>query len=177
MKTWPAIAATALLLFTHLASAEEQVPASERPALIKQIEAKREAIEAVREKMQRATLSTSNLRAQIKQKWSKIEFYAENGAVRRIKTYPHESISHRTEEFYFEGGHLIFAYIEDEGMTDEKPGVISGGKAYYYDNGRFVAERNQTGEPEQAIRHSDEERLEQEAMEYLSLYAETQKDH
>ena len=154
----------------------EQVPEAERAGLVSQIDAKRGGIEARREKLQRTTLSTANLREQVKQKWSKIDFYSDGDTVVRIKTYPHQGISTRTEEFYFDGGQLIFAYIEDDGTQDEKPGVLSGGKAYYYDHGRFVTERNQTGETEHAIRQSDEERLEQEAMEYLALFAETRKE-
>lgn len=153
-------------------SAQEDTVTGDTTAMVASINAKRDAIERRLESLARKTLPTSGLREQIKQKWSKIDFYVDGNAVVRLKTYPHPGVSTRTEEFYFDGGQLIYANIQDRGVdAHERGGAHAAGKEYYYAQGKFVAERNQSGESEHTIRHSDEERLEQEAMEYLQLYA------
>lgn len=121
---------------------------------------------------QQKTIQTKELREQVKQKWSKIDFYAKDGKVTRIKTYPHEGISTRTEEFYFNtNGNLVIAVIEDKGL--DKKGAQEGpkDKVYYYHNDKPVAEVKETSEAEYTIKDSDGERLLQEAKEYKELYS------
>lgn len=149
--------------------------ATERNALVADITKERMAIEARKAQLDRLTVPTDKLEERIKQKWSKLEFYSRNGQVQRIKSYPHDGISTRTEEFYFRDGQLIFAYIQDNGVHSEAGGQHTTGKEYYYDEGRFVAERNLSGEKEYSIRHSDEERLEAEAMEYVDIFESYRK--
>lgn len=154
----------------------DEMVSGDTTALVAAIDAKREAIERRVDSLTRKSLSTSDLREQIKQKWSKIDFYVDGNQVVRVKTYPHSGVSTRTEEFYFDGGQLMYAYIQDHGSeAHERGGPRTEGKEYYYSQGKFVTEKNRTGEAERTIRHSDEERLEQEAVEYLALYAQQLK--
>ena len=139
-------------------------------SLVKLIDDERARIEDNLKSMQRKTLPTKDLRAQIKQKWSKIDFYTENGQVVRIKSYPYEKISQRTEEFYFQKGKLILAFIEDEGLKSKGKAKDRFGKSYYYYGDEQIKEDNPTSEKEMTIRHSDSERLLQEAREYLDLF-------
>lgn len=139
------------------------------------IDQTRESIETAAESITPVEVSTKELREQIKQKWKKIHFYATDGKVIRVKTYPYNEISKRTEEFYFENGQLILAVIEDDGdgaMHGREKAEMS--KMYYYKDGKQIYEVNNTSEEETSIRHSDGERLLQEAKEYLEIY-ETKK--
>jgi hypothetical protein len=133
------------------------------------IASRRGNIESNLESLQKKTLLTSNLRAQIKQKWSKIDYYIENGQVMRIKTHPYKTVSERTEEFYFEQGKLILAFIEDNGEKYTGKSDQRIGKTYYYWEDTVIKEDNPTKEKETSVRNSDSERLLQEAKEYLEL--------
>jgi hypothetical protein len=138
-------------------------------SLVKIIDAERAKIEGNLKSLQKKTLPTKDLRAQIRQKWSKLDFYSGNGRVVRIKSYPYEQISHRTEEFYFRDGKLILAFIEDTGSQFTGKSEKRDGKTYYFFNDAVIKEDNQTGEKETSIRTSDGERLLQEGQEYLTL--------
>jgi predicted RNase H-like nuclease (RuvC/YqgF family) len=129
----------------------------------------RSEIEKLVETIQPIELSTEGLRAQISQKWSKIHYYILDGKVIRIKSYPHDNISKRTEEFYFDKGNLILVCIEDNGTGErgKEKSVID--KMYYFNNDVFVEEKHNTNEPENQIRNSDSEKLLQEAKEYLEI--------
>lgn len=115
-------------------------------------------------------LKTQGMRAQIAQKWSKLHVYIENGQVIRIKSYPHDGVSQRTEEFYFDREQLILAVIEDHGESSGGKGKNELDKLYYFKEGKLVLEINNTKEGEYTIRESDGERLLEEAKEYLELY-------
>ena len=139
------------------------------------IDAERNRIETALKSLQRTTIPTMNLREQIKQKWSKLDFYTDKGQVIRIKSYPHEKISQRTEEFYFKNGKLILAFIEDNGLKNTGKATDRFGKTYYYFNDESFKEINQTNEKETGIRASDSERLLEEANEYLEIFAGQKK--
>ncbi|MCK9205123.1 MAG: hypothetical protein M0P58_11920 [Bacteroidales bacterium] len=147
-----------------------QAPKINTDSLVKVIDVEREKIERNLKSLKRTTLTTTNLRAQIKQKWSKIDFYAEASQIVRIKTYPYDKISKRTEEFYFQKGKLILAFIEDEGAQYKGKSDKRVGKTYYFFNDAGIKEINQTTEIETSIRQSDSERLLQEAKEYIELF-------
>lgn len=151
-------------------SMEEEVKA-DYSAEVASIDQSRESIETAAESITPVEVSTNELREQIKQKWKKIHFYSKDGKVIRVKTYPYNEISKRTEEFYFENGQLILAVIEDDGdgaMHGREKAEMS--KMYYYKDGKQIYEVNKTSEEETSIRHSDGERLLQEAEEYLEVY-------
>jgi hypothetical protein len=137
-------------------------------SLVAIINSLKEKTEKGMKTFQKKTLKTTDLRAQIKQKWSSVEFYLEDSQVVKIVTIPYKQISSRTEEFYFQGGKLLLANIEDEGLKN-KEGQEKIDKSYYYFNDQFIKEDNKTTEKETTIRTSDGERLLQEAGEYLTL--------
>jgi len=127
----------------------------------------RAQIEGALEESERMELSTEGLRGQIAQKWSTIHFYKNDGNIVRIKPYPHDRISSRTEEFYFADGQLILAVVEDDGSGDRGKEKESIDKIYYFHEGEVVNEMHNTEEEEYSIRKSDGERLLQEAAEYM----------
>ena len=138
-------------------------------SLVSEINQLKNKIEADKSKLKKVEISTKDLRSQIKQKWSKIHFYLEGDNVVRIKTYPYEQISERTEEFYFNNSKLIFAIIKDDGNKNQGEDEKTKSKMYYFNDGKLVKEINNSEEEEHEIRRSDSERLLQEADEYLLL--------
>jgi hypothetical protein len=75
---------------------QEETPAVDVDAVVLEIEALREKVEANLDSLERKELSLENARAQIKQKWAKMDAYLMDGEVVRIKMYPHEGVSERT---------------------------------------------------------------------------------
>lgn len=120
-------------------------------------------------------LSTKDLRAKIKQKWSNIHFYAQDGKVVKIKTYPHAGISERTEEFYIKDGELALVVIEDQGAGEKGKSKNEIDKLYYFSNGNLVKESKSNNEGEFSVRKSDAEELMAEYSEYLEVYENTLK--
>lgn len=138
--------------------------------LMKEIDAYRNEVEDNLDKMKSMSADMSAMREQVKQKWSNIEFYMDGDRnLKRVKTYPHEGISKRTEEFYFKEGQLVNAVIEDDGSSKGKEKTFMG-KLYYYHDGDLIGEKNMTQESEYSIRDSDGERLLQEAREYIEIF-------
>lgn len=115
-------------------------------------------------------VSTDELKAKIKQKWKAIHFYASNGQVVRVKTYPYTEISARTEEFYLENGALILAVIEDNGAGEKGKSSEEIDKMYYFHNEEIVKEFHSTNEKEYSVKESDAEELLVELNEYLDIY-------
>lgn len=136
------------------------------------IESYRVNIEDNLDNYERQEMSTEGMREQISQKWAMIHYYMDGDELVRVKTYPHEETSTRTEEFYFQDGELVCAVIEDDGLSEQGKESDLKGKAYYYHDGTAIAEMNNTGETEYSIRDSDAERLMQEAKEYQGAVSE-----
>jgi hypothetical protein len=146
------------------------VPKVNVDSVVKAIDMEREKIENNLPSSQKKSLPTTDLREQIKQKWSRIEFFSQNDQLVRIKTFPYEKVSQRTEEFYYQNGKLILAFIEDDGLQHIGKSEARTGKTYYFFEGAFINENNQTNEKETTVRSSDGERLLQESKEYLELF-------
>lgn len=121
-------------------------------------------------------VSTSDLREKIKQKWEKIHFYTTDGSLVRIKTYPYENITKRTEEFYLENGELILAVIEDDGTGARGKSLEDFDKLYYFADGELIHEVHKSEEREYSLRKSDAEELQTEVREYLDIYQSRSKD-
>lgn len=156
---------------THIdTSVDEKVSEIDQVDL-KALETKRLEIEKMATQLTPISIFTEELRAKIHQKWAKIDFYVKDGSVVRIKTYPHDAISKRTEEFYFDKGKLFLASIEDDGSEKGSESSDDLSKEYYYVNDKVVGESNHTQEKEFNIKNSEGEELLQEALEYLDLYA------
>ena len=145
---------------------KQQVSTVDTKALVADINAERQRTEGMLEQLSKSEVSMDNMRAQIRQKWSRMHAYYEGDQLVRIKTYPHEGVSERSEEFYFMDGELVLAFIEDDGASSIGRDEARKGKAYYYHNGEVIHEENTSGEAENSIRNSDAERLQQEASEY-----------
>jgi hypothetical protein len=139
-------------------------------AEVAKIDAERTAIEAL--EISPVEVSTENLRSKIKQKWSKIHFYAVDGELVRVKTYPHAGISMRTEEFYLSNGELVLVTIEDNGEGERGKAAELIDKMYYYLNGELIREKKANEEAEYGIRNSDGEELMQELNEYKTIFIE-----
>ncbi|MAX79498.1 MAG: hypothetical protein CL843_04895 [Crocinitomicaceae bacterium] len=140
-------------------------------AVVSAVDQKRNEIETAIKDIEPVSIETTELRSKIKQKWSKIHVYTVDGNVLRIKTYPYEEISKRTEEFYFDKGMLILATIEDNGEGEPGKDKSEIDKMYYYQDGKFVTEEHHTDEKEYSIKDSDGEELLEEAKEYLEIYS------
>jgi len=156
---------------SDVSKAEPVIPTEkvDNSNLVSEIDQMKNKIEADKSKLKQAEMSTKDLRGQIKQKWSKIHFYSDGDKVVRVKTYPYDQISERTEEFYFNDSKLIFAIIKDDGNKNQGDDEKVKSKMYYFNNGELVKEVNNSEEDEHEIRRSDSERLLQEAEEYLLL--------
>lgn len=137
-------------------------------SLVSVINAKRSEIES--NLGEPVSIETVNLKAKIKQKWSKIHFYSKGSQVVRIKTYPHDNISQRTEEFYLDNEELILAVIEDDGSGEKGKTADEIDKMYFYYDGALVKELSNANEKEYSIKNSEAEELEQEVKEYLDIY-------
>ncbi|MGY6561919.1 MAG: hypothetical protein ACXITV_07420 [Luteibaculaceae bacterium] len=83
-------------------------------------------------------LTTESMSAEVKEKWSKIHFYADNGDLVKIKTYPHEG-SEKTEEFYFQDGKLVTAVIESNGAGTKGKDKSALDQVLYFSEGSLIA--------------------------------------
>jgi len=115
-------------------------------------------------------VSTSDLKEKIKQKWEKIHFYTVDGNLVRIKTYPYENITYRTEEFYIQDGDLFMAVIEDNGSGKRGKSTEEIDKLYYYSDGELIHEIHRSEEREYSLRKSDAEELQTEVREYIDIF-------
>jgi hypothetical protein len=138
-------------------------------SVVKVAEAENMRIESSLKKLKRTILKTTELRDQIKQKWSVIEYYQENGQIVKILTLPYPQISKRTEEFTFKNNKLILAVIADKGIKEGGDVEKAINKEYYYLDDKCIREDNRSKEKEMTIRNSDSERLMEEADEYVGL--------
>ena len=143
-------------------------------AYVAKVNAHRADVEARLGELNKREVSTETMRAKVRQKWSAIHYYADAAQVVRVKTYPHESVSKRTEEFYFMDGQLVLVVIEDDGTGERGKAEADVDKMYYFADGKVVKETSKGTEKEYAIKDSDGEELLQEANEYLDAYASMQ---
>lgn len=120
-------------------------------------------------------VSTESLKAKIKQKWSKLDFYTKDDVVVRVKTYPHAAVSKRTEEFYLDNGNLILAVVEDNGEGERGKSAEQIDKMYYYYNNEVIKEVRGENEAEYSIKDGDAEELLAELKEYLDIFANVTK--
>lgn len=172
----------ALLVFA-CAEPKEEVPAEEpktEDTVIKEektdhtqsiakIDGYRDVIENKIEELEKKEISLENSRAQVKQKWAAMHAYMMDDNIVRIKMYPHENISKRSEEFYYMDGELVLVFIEDEGSNKKGKDDSRMGKTYWFHNGELINEENKTGEQELTTQDADSERLLQEAKEFYEI--------
>lgn len=148
-----------------------ETPSLDVEAYVAKVNALREGVEGRLSELALTEVSTEAMRAKVRQKWSKIHYYADASQVVRVKTYPHEAVSQRTEEFYFMDGQLVLVVIEDDGTGERGKAEADVDKMYYFADGKVVKETTKGTEKEYGIKDSDGEELLQEANEYLDAYA------
>lgn len=159
---------------TKVESAEvETKPEIDIYKLTAEIDAKKSDIE--NNSSEPIEVSTTDLREKIKQKWSKIHFYTIDSKLARIKTYPYENISKRTEEFYVDNNELILVAIEDDGSGERGKSSEELNKVYYYHQGEFIKEAKGGSESEHTVKNSDAEELQSEFNEYLEIFNSNKK--
>ncbi|WP_340063104.1 hypothetical protein [Ascidiimonas aurantiaca] len=137
-------------------------------SLVASIDKKRATIESTIGEP--VVIYTDSLREKIKQKWQKMHYYVIDGEVVRIKTYPYEQITSRTEEFYVDKGNLVLVVIEDHGDAERGKPKDQLDKLYYFYNGLLIKEKHSGEEPEYTIKESDGEELASEFNEYVDIY-------
>ena len=138
-------------------------------SVVKSIDQRRKFVEE--NKGEPTTVSTAELREKIKQKWQKIHFYIIDGKVARIKTYPYEQISQRTEEFYLDNGKLVLAVIEDDGTGESGKEDQDIDKMFYFHDNEMIKGVRKGDEKEYGEKDLDARKLMEEANEYLDIYA------
>jgi hypothetical protein len=149
-------------------SSESEDSESENVMSIEEIDQLRAEIESL--EIAPVEVMTTNARAKIKQKWSKMHFYVQDGEIVKIKTYPHTEISNRTEEFYVKDGQLALVVIEDDGSGTKGKAKNEIDKMYYFSNGKLLVESKTDDKSEYTIKESDPEELMSEFGEYLEIY-------
>lgn len=149
---------------------EAGLSAEDRAAAVAAADAWRADVEGRLDALHRVEVATDGLRPQVRQKWATLHYYFDGEDLLRVKSYPHEGVSARTEEFYFRDGNLVLAVIEDDGSAAVD--AEAEDKRYYFLDGAVIQEFAASGETEYAIRDSDGERLLQEAAEYRDLAPE-----
>jgi hypothetical protein len=147
-------------------------PSVNTDSLVSLIDEARSKAEQIKDKP--LELKTEKMREKIKQKWASIHFYMTDGKLARIKTYPHDKISKRTEEFYVQDDALVLAVIEDDGSGARGKAAEKLNKMYYFHQNDLIKEVNSSDEPEQSVKKSDAEELLSEFGEYLQIF-KTQK--
>jgi hypothetical protein len=139
-------------------------------AKLDEISARREKIEKAIPTLKKSKVDLTTAREQIKQKWAYMQVSMEGKEIVRIKLYPHAKITERSEEFYYQGGKLILAFINDKGAMADTYDVNKPGKTYWFNDGVFLKESNTVGEEEDASDKAvDGARLLQEGKEYLKI--------
>jgi hypothetical protein len=183
MKFISALAVTALI-FTSCVTTEkketvEETETTEMQAEVAEPEVNADSLVAAIDDMRTSiegaigeplSVSTEGLRAKVQQKWSTIHFYTVDGELARIKTYPHEGVSKRTEEFYVSGGELVLVTIEDDGSGEKGKSKDAFDKMYYFHQGEVIKEMGAEDEAEYSIRKSDGEELLSEFQEYKEIF-------
>lgn len=155
-----------------LSSAAQNAKISESSldSVLVSLDKNRKTIEAKLHDLDRVEVGSEYLRAKVKQKWSKIHIYTQNGQIQRIKTYPHAMISTRTEEFYFLEGRLAMVVLENDGEWTQTQDSEKLDKVFYFQNGTLIHETGSES-PYQSIENMSVELI-QEAVEYATLYKE-----
>lgn len=152
------------------AEKKEEAMEVDADAVVKSADELRRKIENEIENIEPIQIETTGLRENIKQKWSKIHYYLKDNQVVRVKTYPHKEVSKRTEEFYYDNGKLSIVAIEDDGSGDRGKAKNQFDKIYYFKDGDYITEVNNSKEGEYTIKQSDAEKLLQEAKEYMDIF-------
>ena len=84
----------------------------------------------------------------IKQEWAKMDVYSDSTGIRKIKLYPHQSISQRSEEFYYNNGKMFFTFISDSGLNNENKDENLPGKEFHFMGEKLLKYDDKSGDKE-----------------------------
>ncbi len=78
------------------------------------------------------------------EQWDRMDAFYDNGELKRLRLIPpvntqQQQADQGTEEFYFDGGRLVYVYYEPDGATKSDRHVESGGDAYYFGREGLIA--------------------------------------
>jgi hypothetical protein len=144
-------------------------------ALVQNSEQMKASVEAMAPSLikQELLLKGSKASEAAKQEWMKMDIYKDSsGSIRRIKLYPHQGVSERSEEYYFNNERLFFVYISDHGVATEEHDEGKPGKEFHFRDDRLVKYDDQSGDKEMDVaqeRKIYEASLPVKAKEYLEI--------
>lgn len=139
-------------------------------SIVEEIESFRNNIEDNLEELDRHEISLGEARSQIKQKWSKMHAYTQGDQLVRVKLYPHEGISTRTEEFYFSNEELQIVFIEDYGKSEGEDNMETPeGKTFWFKDGKLIKSKNKSDDAKVLDEKYYEAVLLNEAEEYKEI--------
>ena len=93
-------------------------------------------------------LKKSAANASIKQEWSKMNVYSDSTGIRKIKLYPYQGISQRSEEFYYNNGKMFFTFISDSGLNNENKDENLPGKEFHFMGEKLLKYDDKSGDKE-----------------------------
>ncbi|MEO6611717.1 MAG: hypothetical protein ABIT05_02250 [Chitinophagaceae bacterium] len=144
-------------------------------ALVENSEKMKASVEAMAPSLIKQELLLKDAKASesVKQEWMKMDIYKDgSGAIRRIKLYPHQGVSERSEEYYFNNEKLFFVYISDHGVATEDRDEGKPGKEFHFQDNRLIKYDDQSGDKELDVeqeRKMYETSLQVKANEYLEI--------
>lgn len=93
-------------------------------------------------------LARSAANASIKQEWAKMDVYSDSTGIRKIKVYPYQGISQRSEEFYYNNGKMFFTFISDSGLNNENKDENRPGKEFHFMGEKLLKYDDKSGDKE-----------------------------
>ncbi len=93
-------------------------------------------------------LKKSAANESIKQEWAKMDVYSDSAGIRKIKLYPYQGISQRSEEFYYNNGKMFFAFISDSGLSNENKDENLPGKEFHFMGEKLLKYDDKSGDKE-----------------------------
>lgn len=151
-------------------SPEQGLSESKKDSLTKLYDQNRLTVEGKINDITAVEITSEYFRENVRQKWKKIHVYADENAIVRIKSYPYETITDRTEEFYFHEGRLAMVVMENDGEWTQFEPKETLDKIFYFHDGILFNERGDESPYESWEKMGSE--LTQEAVEYTKLYEE-----
>lgn len=93
-------------------------------------------------------LKSGSLKSVTDEQWSKLHTYSsKSGEIERLRVYPMKG-SKKTEEFYYNRGNLVFAFLEKDGAGKEGHDANAKGAKYYFDRSGVFAVIGEGGQME-----------------------------
>jgi hypothetical protein len=91
-----------------------------------------------------------------------------------MKLYPSDG-SQRTEEFYYNNGDLVFAFLEENGLGKENHDANAKGEKYYFQDQKLIAAIGADGQP-MNVNGSEAKRMEDKILKESRAFRTAAKD-